>query len=64
MKKTFNPFRNGVRIQLPKYTISKGKQRKSVFIDRNSIPRIKRNLGDFDYDILQQSKQKKKIYPN
>ena len=61
-----NPFRNGVRILLPKYTVSGKKPRKSVFIDRNSVPRIKRNLGNFDYEELkkEESKQMMKIYPN
>lgn len=48
-----NPFRNGVSLKLPRYTVNKSEKRKSCFIDRNSTPSIKKDLGFFDYDSLQ-----------
>lgn len=47
-----NPFRNGVPLKLPKYTINKSKKRKSCFIDQNDTPTIKKELGSFDYDAI------------
>ena len=43
------------------------KKEKSTFIDRNAIPKIKFDLGYYDYEELQkdkESKQKKKTYLN
>ena len=66
MMKRLNVFRNGVVLLLPKYAVSNEKPRKSTFIDKNSIPRINKNLGNFNYDDLEKEKLKqlKKNYPN
>ena len=49
----YNPFRNGVSLKLPRFIVNKLEKRKSCFIDRNSTPNIKKDLGFFDYDSIQ-----------
>lgn len=44
-------------LKLPKPAISKPP--KSTFVDRNRHPDMRRNLGNFDYEELKQSTEKK-----